>query len=82
MVEADVEKLLAKFGITGMVAAILMIIFGVLVIVLPDLIAWIIGLYLIIVGVINLIQYLQTTQAQQPRHAPMARPVDRTRRTR
>ncbi len=79
MVEADLEKMLAKFGITGMVAAIIMIIFGVLVIVFPHLIAWIIGLYLIIVGLINLIQHLQTTQ-QKP--APMARPVERPRGTR
>jgi uncharacterized membrane protein HdeD (DUF308 family) len=82
MVEADVEKLLAKYGVTGMVAAIIMIIFGVLVILIPALIAYLIGAYLIIVGLINLIQYLQTTQAQQQQRPPMARPVDRTRRAR
>jgi uncharacterized membrane protein HdeD (DUF308 family) len=80
MVEADPQKLLAKFGITGMVAAIFMIIFGVLVILFPSLIAWIVGLYLIIVGLINLIGHVSTTQSSQqqrerPRPAPLAKPV-------
>ncbi len=74
MVETDPQKLLAKFGITGMVAAVFMIIFGVLVIIFPDLIAWILGLYLIIVGLINLIGHLQTGQSP-PARAPMAKPV-------
>jgi uncharacterized membrane protein HdeD (DUF308 family) len=78
MVEADPQKLLAKFGITGMIAAIFMIIFGVLVIIFPGLIAWIVGLYLIIVGLINLIGHISTTQSspqQRSPPAPMAKPV-------
>jgi uncharacterized membrane protein HdeD (DUF308 family) len=78
MVEADPQKLLAKVGITGMVAAIFMIIFGVLVILFPGLIAWIVGLYLIIVGLINLLGHLPATQStpqQKPRPAPLAKPV-------
>jgi uncharacterized membrane protein HdeD (DUF308 family) len=73
MVEADVESVLAKFGITGMVAAIIMIVFGILVIIFPHLIAWIVGLYLIVVGLINLMGHFQTTQSRPP----MARPVDK-----
>ena len=52
------EKMLEKLGVTGMVAAILTIIFGILVIVFPDLIAWLVGIYLIIVGLIDLIGHL------------------------
>lgn len=58
MVEVNVEKMLAKVGVTGIVAAILMIIFGILVIAFPTLIAWIIGLYLIVVGLVNLVGHI------------------------
>lgn len=67
MVDADVEKMLKKFGLTGMIAAIVMIVFGVLVIVMPKLIAWIIGLYLIIHGVIELLGHLGANKAATPR---------------
>ena len=77
MVDTDVEGMLAKFGVTGMVAAILMIIFGVLVIVFPNLIAWIIGLYLIIVGAVNLLGHIQVQQA--PPRKGVGKPVSRTR---
>ena len=60
MVEVNVEKMLAKVGITGIVAAVLMIVFGILVIVFPDLIAWIIGIYLIVVGLVNLVGHIST----------------------
>lgn len=63
MVEIDPEKILKRFGLTGILAAVLMIIFGILVIVFPDLVAWIIGLYLIIVGIINLIGSISTRRA-------------------
>ena len=52
------EKMLEKLGITGMVAAVLTIVFGILVIVFPDLIAWLVGIYLIVVGLIDLIGHL------------------------
>ncbi|MCD6170876.1 MAG: hypothetical protein J7J36_00430 [Thermoplasmata archaeon] len=45
------------FG-NGILIPILMIIFGVLVIIFPQIIAWIIGLYLIINGLIFLIRYI------------------------
>ena len=47
--------MLKKIGITGLTAAILMIVFGILVIVFPSLIAWIVGIYLVVVGLVNLI---------------------------
>ena len=52
------EKMLEKLGITGMVAAILTIVFGILVILFPNLIAWLVGIYLIVVGLIDLIGHL------------------------
>jgi len=73
MVDADVEKMLKKFGLTGMIAAIVMIVFGVLVIAMPNLIAWIIGLYLIIHGVIELLGHLDTNKATAPQPVKKAR---------
>ncbi len=60
MVEA-VEKGLKKIGVTVSkpVLAIICIIFGLIVIVFPDLIAWIIGLFLIIQGILTLTDYLE-----------------------
>ena len=55
MVELSPERVLKRFGFTGTLAAVLMIIFGILVIIFPDLIAWIVGLYLIITGIVHLI---------------------------
>jgi uncharacterized membrane protein HdeD (DUF308 family) len=52
------EKMLKKMGVTGLTAAILMIIFGILVIAFPNLISWLVGIYLIVVGIVNLIGHL------------------------
>jgi uncharacterized membrane protein HdeD (DUF308 family) len=52
------ERMLKRIGITGLAAAILMIIFGILVIVFPDLVAWLVGIYLIVVGVVKLVGYI------------------------
>ena len=56
-----VEKELKKFGITisKPVLAIICIIFGVLVIVSPALLEWIVGLFLIIQGILILTDYLE-----------------------
>jgi uncharacterized membrane protein HdeD (DUF308 family) len=77
MVESDPQKLLAKYGITGQAAAILMIVFGVLIIVVRDLLWLLIGFYLIIVGLINLIGHLNTGSSQEQTRPPMATPVKR-----
>lgn len=57
----EVEKGLKKIGITVSkpVLAIICIIFGIIVIVIPKLIAWIIGLFLIIQGILILTDYLE-----------------------
>lgn len=51
-------------GITGEVAAILTIIFGIVVIVYPQSVALIIGAYLIIVGLIQLLGYAPAMMAK------------------
>jgi len=55
------EKELKKIGITisKPVLAMIFIIFGVLVIVFPKLLEWIVGLFLIIQGVLVLTDYLE-----------------------
>jgi len=58
------EKVLKKMGFTGLAAAILMIVFGALVIAFPNLIAWLVGIYLIIVGVINLVGEMEKRQRE------------------
>jgi len=58
---AMVEKGLKRIGITVSkpILAIICIIFGVLVIVFPDLLEWIVGLFLIIQGILLLTDYLE-----------------------
>jgi len=58
---AMVEEGLRKIGITVSkpILAIICIIFGVLVIVFPDLLEWIVGLFLIIQGILVLTDYLE-----------------------
>jgi uncharacterized membrane protein HdeD (DUF308 family) len=56
------EKGLKKIGVTlsKPVLAVIAIIFGLLVIIFPDLLQWIVGLYFIIQGVLLLTDYLET----------------------
>ena len=58
---AMVEKGLKRIGITVSkpILAIICIIFGVLVIVFPTLLEWIVGLFLIIQGILLLTDYLE-----------------------
>ena len=59
-----VEKGLKKMGLTVSkpVLAVLAIIFGLLVIVFPDLLVWIVGLYFIIQGILLLTDYFESRQ--------------------
>jgi len=58
---AMVEEGLRKIGITVSkpILAIMCIIFGILVIVFPELLQWIVGLFLIIQGILLLTDYLE-----------------------
>ncbi len=56
-----VEKELKKIGVTVSkpVLALIAIIFGILVIVFPSLLQWIVGLYLIIQGILLFADYME-----------------------
>ena len=64
-VTETVEKTLKKFGVTVSkpVLALIAIIFGILVIVFPDLLQWIVGLYFIIQGILLFIDYYELKRA-------------------
>ncbi len=57
----EVEKGLQKIGVTMSkpIMALIAIIFGILVIVYPDLLQWIVGLYFIIQGILFFIDYFE-----------------------
>jgi multisubunit Na+/H+ antiporter MnhC subunit len=57
-----VDKGLKKFGVTVSkpILALIAVIFGVLVIVLPDLLQFIVGLYFIIQGILLYTDYMET----------------------
>jgi uncharacterized membrane protein HdeD (DUF308 family) len=57
----EVEKGLKRIGVTMSkpIMALIAIIFGILVIVYPDLLQWIVGLYFIIQGVLFFIDYFE-----------------------
>ena len=63
-----VEKELKKFGMTFSkpVLATICIIFGVLVIIFPNLLQWIVGLFLIIQGILILTDYLELRKQPPP----------------
>ena len=42
--------------ISGLVTAILAIVFGIIILIKPQIIAWLIGIYLIIIGIMYLVQ--------------------------
>ncbi len=58
VVDDTIGRLFGKLGISGMAAAILTIVFGVIIILNVISIALIVGLYLIIVGVVQLVGYI------------------------
>jgi len=59
-----VEKGLKRIGVTVSkpVLAVLAIIFGLLVIIFPNLLVWIVGLYFIIQGILLLTDYYESKQ--------------------
>lgn len=57
----EIEKGLKRIGVTVSkpILALIAIIFGILVIVFPDLLQWIVGLYLIISGILLFFDYYE-----------------------
>ena len=68
--QSDIDRMFNRLGLTGQAAAVLMILFGVLIILFPALVAVLIGVYLIVVG---LIQLLGTMEANRARSTPPPR---------
>jgi uncharacterized membrane protein HdeD (DUF308 family) len=66
-----VEKGLRRIGITisKPVLAVLCLIFGIVVIVKPDILGVVVGIFFIIEGVLLLTDYLELRRQQQPRPA-------------
>jgi uncharacterized membrane protein HdeD (DUF308 family) len=69
--QRDVDQAFRRFGITGAAAAVLMIVFGILILVFPYLVGVLVGLYLIVVGLLQLLGHLD---AGKPRTAPPPAP--------
>ena len=67
-----VEKQLKRFGLTisKPILAVVCIIFGILVIVVPELLSLIVGIFFIIEGVLLLTEYMELQRQQQPRSQP------------
>ena len=65
-VRRSVEAVSTKTGLTTDAVAILFIIAGILVLVLPFLIQWILGILLIVAGVLFLVQSRQARTASPP----------------
>lgn len=59
-----IDSTFDRFGIGATVGAVLMIVFGVLVIAFPELIAWLVGGYLLIAGVVKLADELSTEPSE------------------
>lgn len=55
MVRDTVDSVAGRFGVPAQAVAVLMIVFGLLIIVLPQLLHWLVGIFLITVGIVWLI---------------------------
>jgi uncharacterized membrane protein HdeD (DUF308 family) len=62
--QRDVDAAFRRFGITGAAAAVLMIVFGVLILVFPYLVGVLVGLYLIVVGLLQLLGHLEAGRSR------------------
>ena len=75
MVRDTVDSVAGRFGIPAQAVAILMIVFGLLIIVLPHLLPWLVGILLIVLGIVWLVgtsggMRLGTTQPREPAGPP------------
>lgn len=55
MVRDTVDTVAGRFGVPAQAVAILMIVFGLLIIVLPHLLPWLVGILLIVLGIVWLV---------------------------
>ena len=64
-----VEKGLRKIGVTVSkpILAVITLIFGILVILIPESLSWIVGIYLIVQGILLLTEYYELQSRSVPR---------------
>lgn len=64
----EIDKGLRKAGISVStpVLAVICLVFGVLLIIFPNLVGYIVGIFLIIQGIILLVNYMESNRQQQP----------------
>jgi uncharacterized membrane protein HdeD (DUF308 family) len=63
---AEIDRQFGRFGITGAAAAILMIVFGFVILIRPELVGILVGIYLVVVGILQLL----ATFEGRPRTSP------------
>ena len=66
LVPSEVQAFLKRRGISLEVAALLMILFGILIIIFTELVAILVGLYLIVAGVVTHVGHLMKPKATPP----------------
>lgn len=70
LIPTELRGFFQRRGISLQVVAVLMIIFGLLIIVLPDLVGILVGLYLVVAGAVTLFGYIRKPpSAPQPEGA-------------
>jgi uncharacterized membrane protein HdeD (DUF308 family) len=75
VLDSEMERMFRRFGITGQAAAVLMVVFGILIIVLPALVAYLVGVYLIVVGILQLMNHFESRpRTAAPPPAPPTSP--------
>ncbi|MFQ5871462.1 MAG: hypothetical protein ACE5IB_04825, partial [Candidatus Geothermarchaeales archaeon] len=58
LIPGELRVFLRRRGISIEIAALLMIVFGVLIIIIPDLVALLVGSYLVVAGLITLVGHI------------------------
>lgn len=58
LIPSELQKFFQRRGISLQVAAVLMILFGLLIIVFTDLVAYLVGAYLVLAGIVTLLGYI------------------------
>lgn len=63
VIRSEVDRLFRRLGVTGQAAAALMILFGILILMFPDLVGVLIGVYLVVVGILQLLGSFEASRA-------------------
>jgi uncharacterized membrane protein HdeD (DUF308 family) len=71
LITQEVDRVFRRIGITGEAAALLMILFGILILVFRDLVPVLIGLYLVIVGVLQLLGHIDAGRRRTGATTPL-----------